>query len=430
MVKKLPEERAEITEEKAVLAEKSAETAKKNVDTTGKSAEIAKKSVDTTEKSAETVEGEAAVEDEYTGSEACKECHQDTYEGWENTLHSKLVQDVKKNPALLKGDFSKPVAKKYSDKYEVTNSVGAHWMQRYLTKIKDDHYVLPITWSLVTRTWSEQKSLKRTWKKKKNSYSRKCIGCHTTNYNPDDKSYTEHQVGCESCHGPGRAHIDKGGDIAFIVNPKKLPDNLSDMVCAACHVKAEDKTLKYAFPIGFKPGDNLADYLSVRTLGKVGDETPEDLILREFDHWKEMRDSPRSCDVCGVEKPSEVPVHLLEATADSPDFCFSCHDFKEKIVEHTRHYGNINMKCNDCHKRINGGGEEEKDDKRNIHSYGFYMIHKTGCYDPFIEKSCVNCHTEKSLGWATSYVIDWAVPANFAVHEKETKYENENEKEK
>jgi DmsE family decaheme c-type cytochrome len=41
--------------------------------------------------------------------------------------------------------------------------------------------------------------------------------------------------GCESCHGPGKAHVDAGGDPTAIVNPAKLTPQRASDVCATCH---------------------------------------------------------------------------------------------------------------------------------------------------------------------------------------------------
>ena len=47
-------------------------------------------------------------------------------------------------------------------------------------------------------------------------------------------------VGCESCHGPGAAHIVAGGARGTIFNPAQLsPEGLNEY-CASCHRKAED----------------------------------------------------------------------------------------------------------------------------------------------------------------------------------------------
>ncbi|MDD5302061.1 MAG: DmsE family decaheme c-type cytochrome [Elusimicrobia bacterium] len=40
---------------------------------------------------------------------------------------------------------------------------------------------------------------------------------------------------CESCHGAGSAHVDGGGDIAKITNPKKLDGAAVADLCMTCH---------------------------------------------------------------------------------------------------------------------------------------------------------------------------------------------------
>jgi len=50
----------------------------------------------------------------------------------------------------------------------------------------------------------------------------RCIPCHATGYDPEKKTYTEENVGCEACHGPGEkyqemmagAEAEEGGKIA------------------------------------------------------------------------------------------------------------------------------------------------------------------------------------------------------------------------
>ncbi|MEK7232902.1 MAG: hypothetical protein AAB268_03735 [Elusimicrobiota bacterium] len=40
---------------------------------------------------------------------------------------------------------------------------------------------------------------------------------------------------CESCHGAGSAHVDGGGDVAKITNPKKLDASAIADLCLKCH---------------------------------------------------------------------------------------------------------------------------------------------------------------------------------------------------
>ncbi len=61
-----------------------------------------------------------------------------------------------------------------------------------------------------------------------------CDGCHSVNYDVHTKTVTEWNVGCEACHGAGRAHVlDPVADT--IVNPARLDDVRSNDVCIQCH---------------------------------------------------------------------------------------------------------------------------------------------------------------------------------------------------
>ena len=162
----------------------------------------------------------------YAGSETCKTCHEDKYNGWKNTFHSTVVQDAKANPEAILGDFSQPKIGFTKDDVEYT--IGGHWNQRYMKKIGDDYYILPKAWSVASRRWETYNAF--GWKKK--PYSKNCVGCHVTRFDPTDGSFTEHTISCETCHGPGREHSDKEGDPSLIVNPARLAaSDGMEMIC-------------------------------------------------------------------------------------------------------------------------------------------------------------------------------------------------------
>lgn len=99
------------------------------------------------------------------------------------------------------------------------------------------------------------------------NYSKTCVGCHSTGirrvgtnptgevsfdgfvavlFEQNDPRYFDYDgdgffdlmnVGCESCHGAGSAHILGGGDPSMIVNPEKLPVLAQVDICGRCHTQ-------------------------------------------------------------------------------------------------------------------------------------------------------------------------------------------------
>ncbi|WP_457571913.1 multiheme c-type cytochrome [Desulfovulcanus sp.] len=72
---------------------------------------------------------------------------------------------------------------------------------------------------------------------------RGCYECHTTGYKKGGfVSYDETphlaDVGCETCHGPGKKHVEAGGD------PELIKGKLSPEDCKSCHTESRVKIFK------------------------------------------------------------------------------------------------------------------------------------------------------------------------------------------
>ena len=73
--------------------------------------------------------------------------------------------------------------------------------------------------------------------------SETCATCHADvakkfGSNPHSKISLMHgnaQGGCESCHGPGRAHVESGGDVTKILQITKASAKTVDATCLGCH---------------------------------------------------------------------------------------------------------------------------------------------------------------------------------------------------
>lgn len=333
----------------------------------------------------------------YAGSDRCAKCHREKYDGWKQTFHATVVQDAKANPEAILGDFSVPgLGFSYGD---VEYTIGGHWDQRYMKKIGDDYFVLPKLWSVQSQTWRPY----NVWAWRKMPYGKFCKGCHVTAYDPEGNvPVSEQRIGCEACHGPGWNHASSEG-AGRIVNPRKLPPERADMICAACHVRGKDRSGEYHFPVGYVPGEDLGVYYTPEKKGP--DESNSQAIAREWAQWKAKRasNSGTQCEVCGISGPSPDK----KESGGAMDFCLGCHEFKDRYPEHTHHPAHVAIVCSDCHLQV------QKDIMNpqtfDVHTPEYFLLHVNNCYDRQFENACVACHGA-GLEWARRTVERWLRP--------------------
>ncbi|MCK5656422.1 MAG: hypothetical protein KAI21_01210, partial [Deltaproteobacteria bacterium] len=68
----------------------------------------------------------------FAGSETCKRCHERRYLEWRTSLHSRMMRDVKANPAVNIGDFEVPSEVRTFTKEDIAYTLGSQWKQQYL----------------------------------------------------------------------------------------------------------------------------------------------------------------------------------------------------------------------------------------------------------------------------------------------------------
>jgi hypothetical protein len=111
------------------------------------------------------------------------------------------------------------------------------------------------------------------WATPDNTLSRNCAGCHATGVEityetftdgeetfkavVTDWNYTDLNISCERCHGPGSEHV-AAKDKATIISPQYLTAEASNELCGQCHASHAGKSLapegifKYAFDETYK----------------------------------------------------------------------------------------------------------------------------------------------------------------------------------
>ena len=307
---------------------------------------------------------QAAVDTrKYVGSAKCEKCHQRIYRQWKQTLHSKMTQEIAKNPDVVVGDFSKPDPNRPFELKDAVYTIGTQWKQRYITKIGDELYILPAQYNLETGEWVPYHP--KNWKER--PWLKKCAGCHVTGLIYEKRTFIEPAVGCEACHGPGDQHVDAkvGGYAQTIVNPANLAVGSSVQVCGSCHTRGHDPSGKHGYPVGYKPGKTLfAHYkeLKPEEWEKNKSFWPDGSSKKhhqQYLDWKQSR-------------------HAREGVT-----CISCHTVHSTGAA-TRYQTRLpgNVLCTSCHQQI----KKAPTQAHSIHDFG----------------SCVGCHMPRIVKSATS----------------------------
>ncbi len=143
--------------------------------------------------------------------------------------------------------------------------------------------------------------------------------------------------GCESCHGPGKAHADAGGDKSKIKNPKNMKLQEASEICASCHNRGTHAL------------------------------------------WSGSQHDQRGvgCITCHSVHSPKGPNQLK--AAGQMELCSTCHRNVTNRQYRFNHMpvreGKVN--CTSCH---------------NVHGSTNVRLLKTGTT---LDESCVSCHNEK-----------------------------------
>ena len=63
-------------------------------------------------------------------------------------------------------------------------------------------------------------------------------------------SWKNKATGCESCHGPGKAHVDGSGDVTKIITFKNKTSKEISETCLSCHAAKKSETTSVAVSTG------------------------------------------------------------------------------------------------------------------------------------------------------------------------------------
>ena len=245
-----------------------------------------------------------------------------------------------------------------------------------------------------------------------------CLACHA------EKAYTgtPHAQkanprtpaaahGCETCHGPGKAHAESDGSPKFIKNPKKLSPREVSAICTTCHNRGE-----HAFWEGGQHDrrgltcttchsnhtpQSMSGHLVAKTQLEVCAKCHRGTVAK-LDRTGHMpvREGKLQCSTCHNMHGSQN-VRLLRLGYSVNETCTSCHPEKRGpfLWEHPP----VRENCATCHDPHGSANERMLVAKvpflcQRCHTH---TRHPATVYDSAVFKSsnrvygrgCVNCHS-------------------------------------
>jgi predicted CXXCH cytochrome family protein len=355
--------------------------------------------------------GEGAQE--YIGSDRCLGCHEDLYSHWQETLHANTIQDVSLNPAAVLGDFSGDHPVRLFNLDAVDYTLGQRWKQLYLAVDEESGKVniLPAKWIVATAEWGAY-----AVEAEQTEWLQECSSCHVTGLDIKTWTFEEFGVGCERCHGPGKAHAADPEQVEMFAA-------VDDQVCGSCHSQGHSPE-GHTFPAGYEPGDTLSDHFRfAEDESFFWPDGSAKVNAMQYMDWRlgnAMQASQQvNCATChAVHDAGKAQGQLREPLNT---LCTNCHGDKEALVLHTPFHRvaseRFDFACTDCHMPKMATSAVAFD----IHSHTFHQPDVEASLAHGVEampNACNLCHTDMSAEWASdtlTYVATVTTPAPAAL---------------
>jgi DmsE family decaheme c-type cytochrome len=176
-----------------------------------------------------------------------------------------------------------------------------------------------------------------------------CITCHeekTKGYHGSKHARTANprtpaaNKGCESCHGPGQAHVEGGGDKSKIKRPSQMTAREVTATCTTCHNRTEHSE--------WAGGKHDARNVSCITCHSVHDAKGEKALLKKESVSETCVQCHRT-QVSKIHKSSHMPVR------EGKMECTTCHNpHGSQNVKMLREGTTVSEACASCHTEKRG----------------------------------------------------------------------------
>jgi tetratricopeptide (TPR) repeat protein len=403
----------------------------------------------------------------FVGNKKCMDCHKAEYDRWQNSHHDRAMEIA--NDATVLGNFNNAVVEfhgvstlfyRSDDKFfvrtqgpdgnmgefEITHTFGWYPLQQYLVPFRGGRLqCLPIAWDVKEKKWYHLYPVTPIdpqdwlyWTNAGQNWNGMCAECHSTNlkknYDIESDTYqttwSEIDVGCEACHGPGSLHVEwaelpdmarpQTASYELVVKAKGMDSREQVELCAPCHSRrailgdythAEPDLLDSMLPSLLMPELYFADGQILEEVYVYGSFTQSKMYSRNV-----------RCSDCH-------DVHSIKMVKEGNALCLQCH-----------RASTYDTKVHHFHKRKGEKGEPIKSsDGKVLFDVGTgaecvqchmperpYMVidyradHSFRIPRPDLSiklgtpNACNRCHVDKTHQWADQYITKWYGPSRKA----------------
>jgi DmsE family decaheme c-type cytochrome len=220
------------------------------------------------------------------------------------------------------------------------------------------------------------------------------------------------QLGCESCHGPGKAHVDASGDPTLIRRFKDMRADDVNNTCTTCHTRRDhalwEGSAHQARNLScvschsvHSPKSEGGQLVKANAMALCAQCHREKVAKIDRSGHMPVREGKMACVTCH-NPHGTANVKLLRAGLSSAESCTSCHADKRGpfLFEHAP----VRETCATCHDPHGSANDRMLVQKQpfmcqRCHSHvrhpgTLYDNRVVGTSNRIFSRSCVTCHAQ------------------------------------